>query len=182
MRNGYHVTNTGAEIIAPAFGADRRGAQPEPPPSPAGHNSGSSSFDAIVAENLRRGLYRSQLAALIATICDPRTTKRHHVVLATVIKFMSATSGVAFPGWRAIAAKAAMFPGDVPDPEGAYGDGTIRNLLSDLQRWGYLTSVRRGPEGGGRAIAHYSIAEPPYDKLRAEITKWVEARRRAQDP
>jgi hypothetical protein len=91
---------------------------------------------------------------------------------------------MAFPGWRAIAEKTATLPADVQDPAGAYDEGTIRNLLSDLNRWGYLPSVWRGPEGGGRAIAHYTIAEPPYDKLRDEITKFIMngRDRRARDP
>jgi hypothetical protein len=102
-------------------------------------------------------------------------------VHAIVIGFMNAETGMAFPGWRTIAEKAAMLPGDVADPGGAYSESTVNNLLSDLRRWGYLPSVRRGPESGGRAIAHYTIAEPPYDKLRDEITKFImEGRARAQ--
>jgi hypothetical protein len=140
-------------------------------PPPAGHNK--PNFDAIAQENLRRGLYRSQRDAMSAVAHDPRCTKRHVLVHAIVIGFMNSETGMSFPGWRAIAEKAAMFPGGVPDPAGVYDESTIYNLLSDLRRWGYLPSVKRGPEGGGRAIAHYTIAEPPYDKLREEITKFI---------
>ena len=142
-------------------------------PPPVGHNSGATAFNDIIQENLRRGIYRSQRDALIAVARDPRCTRSHILALAIVIGFMNSETGMAFPGWRAIAAKAGMFPGDIPDPGGVYSESTVNNLLSDLRRWGYLPSIKRGPDGGGRAIAHYTIARPSDEQLREEITKFI---------
>jgi hypothetical protein len=44
---------------------------------------------------------------------------------------------------------------------------------SNLLQWGYLVSLRRGPEGGGRALAHYTVARPSVQDLQPEVTEFV---------
>ncbi len=137
-------------------------------------------FDAIVEENLRRGMYLSQRDALIAVARDPRCTRRHIRVHAEIVCRMNSRTGVCFPGWSTIADDAAMLPGGIPDPDGAYDASTINNITSDLRRWGYFASTKRGREAGGRAIAHYTVARPSIDQLQREITEYIK-RARARD-
>jgi hypothetical protein len=137
-------------------------------------------FDSIVAENQRRGLYLSQLESMIAVARDPRCTRRHIRVHAEIVSRINSKSGMAYPGRATIARDTAMLLGGIPDPAGGYSDGVIRNVTSDLLRWGHMASAQRGPEGGGRAIAHYTVAQPSVEKLQQEITAWVE-KARARD-
>ena len=130
-------------------------------------------FDAIAAANLKRGLYRTRDECWRLASNDPRCTRRHLRVLGIVFGFMRSDSGLAYPDGQAIAAKTAVFSGDVPDPDGGHDHGTIRNLLSDLQVWGYLPSARRGPEGGGRALAHYTVGLPGNERLAREVAAYL---------
>ena len=60
---------------------------------------------------------------------------------------------MAFPGYATIALDAAALPRDI-DPPLRFRYQNIRNIVSNLLQWGYLVSLQRGPEGGGRALAH----------------------------
>jgi len=140
-------------------------------------NDARQAFDAVVAQNLR-GLYRAQRDALMAVARDPRCTQRHARVLTEIIAHMGNETGLAYPGRAALIRATGVWPGELQDPAGGYSDGVVRNTISDLLRFGYLASIQRGPEGGGRAIAHYTVAKPSVDQLQAQITKWVDDERK----
>jgi hypothetical protein len=103
--------------------------------APIGHNSGASAaamaaavptlqpdpeaaraaFEAIVTENLQRGLKLTQRDVLINCIRDVRLKQRHRLVRAAVIEHMNAKSGIAFPGRRAQAERRCR-PGERHQP------------------------------------------------------------------
>ena len=130
-----------------------------------GHNQ--PSFEDIVQENLERGILLSIKNTIIAAIDDPRLDRRHLRVLALVIEHMNGTNGMAYPGRKKLASDSGSY-GREP-----YTEGTIAVTIAELVQWGYLVSEKRGPQGGGRALSHYTIRKPSTEDLQAEITAWV---------
>jgi hypothetical protein len=124
-------------------------------------------FDRIAAANLKRGLYRSQAECWRLASNDPRCTWRHLRVLGIVFGFLNNSTAFAFPGWQAIATETATFSGGVPDPMGGYSHGTIRNILSDLQQWGYLPSG--GQRKGFGRLTIYTVGTPALNRLARDI-------------
>ena len=138
-----------------------------------GHNR--PSFDDVVEENLRRGLLLTQRDALIRCIEDPRLQPRHRVVLAKIIKRMNGETGTAFPGRKTLSQDTAKFPGGVPDPDGGYSEQVIANAISHLVACGYLMHDRRAPKTGGRALSHYTLANPATEDLELQINSYLQA-------
>lgn len=130
-----------------------------------GHNQ--PSFEDIVRENMERGLLLSIKNTIIAAIDDPRLDRRHLRVLALVIEHMNSSNGMAYPGRKKLASDSGSY-GREP-----YTEGTIAVSIAELVQWGYLVSEKRGPQGGGRALSHYTIRKPSTEDLQAEITAWV---------
>lgn len=128
-----------------------------------GHNQ--PSFDAIVEENLLRGLYLVQRDTLISACKDPRLGHRHRWVLAEIVAMTNDRTGTAFPGRKHLATITG------------YAESTIASTVYDLIEAGYLISARRAPEGGKRALAHYTVARPNLADLQAEIARYVEEQR-----
>lgn len=135
-----------------------------------GHNR--PSFDAVVEENLRRGLYLTQRDVLANCIRDPRLSDRHRIVLAGVIEYMNARTGVAYPGRRALAESLVWY--DHEYNVRRYTEGTVATTISELIAFGYLMVERRAPEGGGRAMAHYTVVKPSVDELQRQISSYIE--------
>lgn len=137
-----------------------------------GHNQ--PSFDDIVRENLERGMLLAIKETIIAAIHDPRVERRHLRVLALVVDRLNGTSGMAYPGRKRLADDSAAL-GWTP-----YTEMTVATTIKELIRWGYLVAERRGPEGGGRALSHYTVAKPSVEDLQAQIQSWV--RMQTRDP
>ena len=126
-----------------------------------GHNG--YSFDDVVQENLECGLYWAQRDCLIRAIRDPELGHRHRVVIAELIAMTNATSGMAYPGRKALA-----------DATG-YTEAGIAKTICELVDMGYVVSTRRAPEVGRRPLAHYSIVKPTSEELRSAIDAHIEA-------
>jgi len=47
----------------------------------------------------------------------------------------------------------------------------------ELMTWGYLASIRKAPDTGGRALAHYTVIKPTKEQLLAAIAAHVMAQR-----
>jgi hypothetical protein len=151
-------------------------------PAPIGHNGPPAdshpslenrkpSFGAVVAEALRGGLYVAQRDILIRAIRDPQLGERHRVVLTEIIIRTSTTTGAAFPGYKGLAAATG------------YSEPTVELTVTQLLKWGYLASIRKAPESGGRALAHYAVIKPTEEELQAAITAHILALRKGKsDP
>jgi hypothetical protein len=137
-----------------------------------GHNG--ASFDNVVQENLTRGLLLTIKVAMVTATRDPRCERRHLRVLAEIIDCVSTNTGMAWPGRK----KLAQLTADALRPAG-YSEATIAKTISELIAWGYLLSDKRAPEGGGRALSHYTIRKPSIADLQDEIAKWVQEQREA---
>ena len=142
-----------------------------------GHNGGPT-FDDIVRENMDRGLLLSMKEVIVEAVRDPRLDRRHLRVLAEVIDHINSSTGTSFPGHKTIAEGLRRYNVD-GYPDQGYSEQGIRNTISDLVNCGYLVSVRRAGEKGGRALAHYSIRKPPRADLQEMITDWIMAQRTA---
>jgi hypothetical protein len=129
------------------------------------------SLDRIVEENRQRGLYLSQLACLTRAVGDPRLQPRHLRVLARLIEYTNAKSGMAYPGRARLARDIIYYENGEPQ---RYSEGTIAVTLSELGEFGFVISDRRAPEGHGRALAHYATVTPATDELQRAITAWCE--------
>lgn len=146
-----------------------------------GHNGGPT-FDDIVRENLDRGSLITIKEVIIEAVRDPRLERRHLRVLAEIIDCMNTQTGVAFPGRKALAEKVRqgdlrLFP-DHPSP--GYSEPGIAKSISELISFGYVVATKRGAEGGGRALSHYTIRKPTTDELQAFITEFIVAQRRTE--
>ena len=93
------------------------------------------SFDAIVEENLRRGLLATQRQILFTAIRDCRLRERHRRVLVALVEHTNC-QGVAYPGRAALARSAS-----VSSDQGGYGG--IAKTLAELNDFGYLICTRR---------------------------------------
>jgi hypothetical protein len=140
-----------------------------------GHNSGIS-LDAVVEENLRRGLYLVQRDVLIAATRDPRLGHRHRVVLCEIIERMNSETGLAYPGRKLLAEDSSRWL--VSRERDTYSESGIAKTISELINFGYLVSERRSPPGSRRAIAHYTIAKPSIEELQEQITIAIQQIRR----
>ena len=140
--------------------------EPKSPQAPGiGHNE--PRFDDVVEENRRHGLYLAQRDVLVRAIRDPSLPRRHRIVLAEVILAMNTKSGMAFPGYAFLAERTG------------YSIDTIRVTIHDLvAKFGYLTSSRRAPEPGKRALAHYTIVRPTVEEMQAAIAAHVQELRK----
>jgi hypothetical protein len=128
-------------------------------------------FDAIVRENLGRGLLLTQRDVLINATRDPRLARRHRLALASLIEHTNTNSGTAYPGWRALADATSWY-----DHEWVvrhYTQDGIGKTISELVEFGYLAAIRRAPVGGGRALSHYTIVKPSSEELRAQISHYI---------
>ena len=126
-------------------------------------------LDEIAKANLRQGLYLSQVKTLVIAIRDPRVGRCHLLVLACIIEHTNRTSGMAYPGLKRLVAEIIYYENGEPRN---YTAGVIRNAICELISWGYLVSERRGPKGGGRAIAHYATHLLSKEEIGAEIAVW----------
>lgn len=142
-----------------------------------GHNSGMS-LDAVVEENLRRGLLLTQRDVLMRMSRDPRIKMKHMRIIVEIIERTNAQTGLAFPGRKRIAEDTRYIIPDVLESPDPYSESSVAKIVSDLIKWGYLVSERKAPREGGRAIAHYSIAMPTVEQLQQEITAYVESIRK----
>ena len=156
---------TTAQIIRPTqFGS----AQPEYT-ALVGHNR--PTFDNIVEENLRRGIYLSQLNCITRAVRDPRITSRHLQVLAQIIERTNTKTGFAYPGRARLAADIVYYANGEAK---SYSQASIATTISDLIEYGYIIADKRGVEGKGRALSHYATTAPSVEELQAEITAWCQ--------
>ena len=144
-----------------------------------GHNQ--PTYDAIVEENLIRGIYLSQRDALISVARDPRCEQRHIRVLAEIVARMNAKTGQAYPGRASLAKDTCVLPGGRIDESLGYTEAGVAKTISDLIRFGYIVHKKKAPETGGRALSHYTIARPPVEALQREIEEHI-AQIRAREP
>jgi hypothetical protein len=144
-----------------------------------GHNQ--PTYDAIVEENLIRGIYLSQRDALIAVARDPRCEQRHIRVLAEIIARMNTKTGQAYPGRASLAKDTCVLPGGRIDESIGYTEAGVAKTISDLIRFGYIVHKKKAPETGGRALSHYTIARAPVEVLQREIEEHI-AQIRAREP
>lgn len=142
-----------------------------------GHNSGVS-LDAVVEENLRRGLLLTQRDVLMRMSRDPRVKMKHMRIIVEIIERTNSQTGLAYPGRKRIAEDTRFIIPDVLESPDPYSESSVAKVISDLIKWGYLVSERKAPREGGRAIAHYSIAIPTVEQLQQEITAYVESIRK----
>lgn len=133
-----------------------------------GHNGGPTFAD-VVADNLQTGLYWAQRDCLIRAVRDPALSHRHRLVVAELIAMSNSTTGVCFPGRRALAEATG------------YTEAGIAKTIYELVEWGYVVSERRAPEPGRRPLAHYSIVKPTAEDLQAAITAHIQAIRSASE-
>lgn len=144
-----------------------------------GHNQ--PTYDAIVEENLIRGIYMSQRDALISVARDPRCEQRHIRVLAEIVARMNTKTGEAYPGRASLAKDTCVLPGGRIDEGLGYTEAGVAKTISDLIRFGYIVHKKKAPENGGRALSHYTIARPPVEALQREIEEHI-AQIRAREP
>lgn len=137
-----------------------------------GHNQ--PSFDDIVKQNLECGMLLAIKETIIAAIHDPRLERRHLRVLALVVDRLNGATGMSYPGRKKLSEDSAGLGWTT------YTEMTVATTIKELIRWGYLVSERRGPEGGGRALSHYTVAKPAVEDLQAQIQAWV--RMQTRDP
>ena len=155
--------------------ADGRKIDPSLPTPPAiGHNQ--PAFDDVVAENLRRGLYLTQRDVLINSLRDARLSHRHRLALASIIEHTNSRDGMAYPGRRALAQGTVWYDHDWNERH--YTEPGIAKTISELIDFGYLVFSKRAPEGGKRALAHYTIVKRTTEELQAEISSAIERIRR----
>lgn len=133
-----------------------------------GHNGGPSFAD-VVSHNLETGLYWAQRDCLIRAVRDPGLSHRHRLVIAELIAMSNSTTGVCFPGRRALAEATG------------YTEAGIAKTIYELVDWGYVVSERRAPEPGRRPLAHYSIVRPTTEELQSAIKAHIDAIRSASD-
>src|SRR5262245_53255702 len=143
------------------------------PNAVSAHATPRQGFEAIVSENLRRGLYLTQRDVLIYCIRDLRLKPRHRLVLAAIIEHTNAKSGVAFPGRRALAQNTAWYDPAHDWVERHYTEPGVGKTISELIDFGYLAWIKRAPDGGGRALAHYTMLRPTFEELQAQITAYI---------
>jgi hypothetical protein len=132
---------------------------PVPKPSRAGI------FNAAASEN-RRALYLAQRNSLVRAIRDPELSHRHRVILAEIIMVTNTQTGVAFPGYKALAEATG------------YSKATVELTTTELLKWRFLASTRKAAEPGGRALAHYTVIKPTMEQLQAAITAHIMAQRK----
>jgi hypothetical protein len=144
-----------------------------------GHNQ--PTYDAIVEENLIRGIYLSQRDALMSVARDPRCEQRHIRVLAEIIARMNTKTGQAYPGRASLARDTCVLPGGRIDESIGYTEAGVAKTISDLIRFGYIVHKKKAPENGGRALSHYTISRPPIEALQREIEEHI-AQIRAREP
>src|SRR5581483_346922 len=92
-----------------------------------GHNQ--PSFDQIAEENLLRGLYLTQLNALVRCVRDPRMSARHAQVLAEIIERTNAKTGMAYPGRARLAQDITYYVDGEPRH---YSEASIASAIYDL--------------------------------------------------
>lgn len=143
-----------------------------------GHNGGPT-FDDVVRDNLDRGLLLSIKEVIVEAVRDPRLERRHLRVLAEVIACINSKTGTAYPGRKALAESTRRYDPEDGHRSFSYTEAGIGKTLSELIAFGYLISTRRGVEGEGRALAHYTIRRPTVEELQDQITQWIEAQRMA---
>ena len=151
--------------------------------SKQGHNS-EIGFDAIVEENLRRGLLLTHLEVLMRAGDDPRLEKRHYRLLIKIIQRTNNETGMAFPGRKKLADDTKLYAEGVEGDKG-YSESTIAKIISELIEFGYLVYERRAPEGSGRgakALAHYALAKPSVEELQQQITTYINHLRTRKPP
>jgi hypothetical protein len=127
-------------------------------------------FEATVAENLRRGLLMTQRDVLIACIRDNRLGDKDRLVLVAVVERMNASTGMAFPGRRCVTEDVSKW---AANKRGCYTEAGVAKSISKLIGCGYLMYDRRAPEGGRKAIAHYTVCKPSIEDLEAQIAETV---------
>jgi hypothetical protein len=133
-----------------------------------GHNQ--PSIDSVVEENLRRGLYLSQIKTITRAVRDPRLRSLHLQALAYIIEHTNSRSGMAYPGRARLAAEITYYNAE-REPK-RYEPASIATAISDLIGHGYIVADKRAPEGKGRALSHYATTTPSADELQAEIAAW----------
>lgn len=134
-----------------------------------GHNQ--PSFDQIAADNVMRGIYMVQLEALIRCVHDPRTTRRHHQVMAQIIQRTNAKTGMAYPGRARLAQDIEYY---VNGEAQHYSPATIAKTISELIDFQYVIQDKRAVDGRGRALSHYATRAPSVEDLQAEIAAWCD--------
>ncbi len=61
-----------------------------------------------------------------------------------------------------------------------YTEPGISKTISELIDFGYLAIASRAPEGGKRALSHYTVVKCSTEELQAEISACIERIRRQE--
>lgn len=148
-----------------------------------GHNRPPETFDDVVKEAVDYGILLRIKEVIVEASRDPRLERRHLRVLAEVVACINCKTGIAYPGRATISANTRKWnPTDDGDEEFGYTDAGVSKTLSELVTWGYLVTMRRALEKGGRALTLYGIRKPPQEDLADHITQWIMAQRLSARP
>ena len=164
----------------------------EPPAGP-GHNSKISmgdwhtpsklSFEDAAAANAGPGRNLHRLRVLQVAIFDPRLgiCPLPVKLLSAVMDHANRETGTAYPGAKALAEEIHQDLQKLPPEERAAAldkaANVIMNMFTLLKQCGYDVSTRRGPPGGGRAVAHHALTYPEHEEMLAAIPiheRWQE--------
>jgi hypothetical protein len=105
--------------------------------------SAEPSYDEIVQAHMELGSLIAQRDMLLRAMSDDRLHRVHRLILKYLIIAM---------GDRIESCPSVQW---IADKTGNSLQ-VVKNHLGDLVRWGLITSTRRAPSGGGRAVAHYT--------------------------
>jgi hypothetical protein len=127
------------------------------------------SYDEIVRAHTELGCLIAQRDMLLRAMSDDRLHRVHRLILKYLITAMGDLIE-SCPSVQWIAEKTG------------YSLQVVKNHLGELVRWGLITSARRAPSGGGRAVAHYTPTLRSLEELRAEIRRHVDQLERRSAP
>jgi hypothetical protein len=119
------------------------------------------SYDDVVQAHHELGTLVAQRDMLLRALADDRLHRVHRSILKSIVVAMGdGVEGCPSLSWLSSAT--------------GYGSQVIKNHVGELVRWGFLQTARRAPDGGGRAVAHYTPALQSLEELRAEIRRHIE--------
>ena len=134
--------------------------------SSMGHNS-SSYWERLAM------FYKERAEYLASLIRDPHLADRHRLVACEVAMRTNEETGDCYPGYARLIEDAALW-GRV------YSSPGMKKTLSELLKFNRLSSERKAPPGGKRALAHYRPIRLTTEELQAHITNNVMRDRRAK--
>jgi hypothetical protein len=121
------------------------------------------------ADAVQQHVFLAGFKKLAEANWDPRMERAHRQVLTNIAEHISDKTGTAYPDWRSIAEEEGL------------GEGTVRNCIYELKKWGYLVWERReSPDQHAGRLTHYTLPVVSYsrDEMVAGIEAWCAEMRR----